>query len=118
MLRDWPVSSGNSNSNSVVDFLQPHTAAAGSRRIPMSWFRKVLLSTLATLALATPAGFLGKAEAAPPLVRTQVQARYYWVYYRGCCHDSWHLYGSYRKYHHAYLAAIWLRYYGYEAYIY
>ena len=81
----------------------------------MNAFRKLILTCVAALALVAPIAVTSQADAAGTPVK-EAQAHYYYVYYRSCPNDYWHVYGWYYRASDAQYAVRWFQYYGYQAF--
>lgn len=84
----------------------------------MNWLRTLLLTAVATLAIAGPGFLASTAEAHPaqPSIPAQSQARYYYVFYRSSPQDAWHYYGYTPNANDAAYYVQWIQYYGYQAF--
>jgi hypothetical protein len=76
-------------------------------------FRKLMLATVAALALLTPLTGISQVQAHS----SKGHYRVYPVYYRARGCDPWSYYASYSRYADADYAVRYLQYYGYEGYI-
>ena len=88
----------------------------------MNAIRNLILSTAVFCLLFT----MGASDARAQVHRrghghvgnVHVQARYYYIYYRGCAHQSWTYYGASANYQQVVAYANWIQSLGYEVYVY
>ena len=80
----------------------------------MNAFRKLILASVAALVLFAP--IAAPAQAQQAQAQAAGHARVYWVYYRSCPMDAWHLYGGYYKASQAQQVVRYFQYYGYQAF--
>ncbi len=82
----------------------------------MNAFRKLILASVAALVLFAPVAAPSPVQAAETHSQVAAKGRVYWVYYRSCPNDYWHLYGGYYKASDAQLVVRYFQYYGYQAF--
>ncbi len=81
----------------------------------MHRFRNLILASVAALALLAP-GIVPSGVPSPSGQCQAGQTRVYYVYYRSCPQDSWHLYGGYYRVTDAVYATRYFQYYGYDSF--